>query len=660
MEIMLRKLYFISFLAAILMTGCNDESKKKESGIPEKMTRNHGDSIALAARFTGDFEHFLAVTDSLTDAGELSQIRADGYRGVAYFQLGQVEKSIECLRRAVADDPPAEDFWEYMHAGTNLVIILNSQRNYDLAMRTALRLIEHLKKVDNPQRAIEMQTLYLCLGDTQMMLERQEEAMTSYNEAYQWVLRTVNNPTCRPMAASFETLENIAVTHISHHLDEAGTWVDRMDSLLAVYQVQPNADAKEVNIFRALVYLHRAQVCQMRGQVAEAARFYAQYDSTDYGKGIEGRINGCDYLVEAHRYAEAADNYELLDRFVKEWGYEYDLETISKNLLPKLRSNYFAGRKDSALQVALQIAEVFDSALVGQKRSDAAELAVIYDTQGKERQIADQEAKNRLFAVINIAISIVALLIVGFAIFVFRLWRETKKKNRILAEQISEAVEYKEKYRQSQQALQTLSQPLPDVNTVLAAAGADGKATAAENGEEKAVEAAPVQEERAEAETAEREAVEPGTAAETTVNGKASEVSSEGGESSSSSLPPIIISDLTVLTDGQLFLCLRDLIENERLYLQPDFGRQTLIEHTGLSKERIGAAFAQGSDRNSLPAYVRELRLDYAIRLMNKTDITIEQVSQMSGFTSADTFTRNFRTKYGMTPTVYKQTKYGN
>ena len=60
------------------MTGCNDESKKKESGIPEKMTRNHGDSLALAARFTGDFEHFLAVTDSLTDAGELSQIRADG------------------------------------------------------------------------------------------------------------------------------------------------------------------------------------------------------------------------------------------------------------------------------------------------------------------------------------------------------------------------------------------------------------------------------------------------------------------------------------------------------------------------------------------------------------------------------------------------------
>ena len=115
--------------------------------------------------------------------------------------------------------------------------------------------------------------------------------------------------------------------------------------------------------------------------------------------------------------------------------------------------------------------------------------------------------------------------------------------------------------------------------------------------------------------------------------------------------------DLTTLTDEQLFLCLRDLIENERLFLQPDFGRQTLIDHTGLSKERIGAAFAQGSDRISLPAYVRELRLDYAVRLMNdQPDIAVEQVSQASGFTNADTFTRNFRAKYGMTPTTYKQT----
>ena len=130
-----------------------------------------------------------------------------------------MDKCIECFRRVVAiENPPAEDFWEYIHAGTNLVIMLNSNRDYDNAMRTALRLIDKLKEVDSPLRAGELQTLYLCLGDTQMMLERHADAAKSYDEAYQWVLRTPNNPTCRPIAACIETLENIAVTNINHRI----------------------------------------------------------------------------------------------------------------------------------------------------------------------------------------------------------------------------------------------------------------------------------------------------------------------------------------------------------------------------------------------------------------------------------------------------------
>ena len=91
-------------------------------------------------------------------------------------------------------------------------------------------------------RAGELQTLYLCLGDTQMMLERHADAAKSYDEAYQWVLRTPNNPTCRPIAACIETLENIAVTNINHHMDEAGVWVDRMDSLVTIYEKEPKPE----------------------------------------------------------------------------------------------------------------------------------------------------------------------------------------------------------------------------------------------------------------------------------------------------------------------------------------------------------------------------------------------------------------------------------
>ena len=569
--------YIIGIVAVVALTvfaACGGKNDRVQGDIPYKLERTHADSIALAARFSGDFKHFLDVTDSLAELGELSPIRADGYRGVAYFQLGQTDKCVEVFRRVVAiDNPPAEDFWEYIHAGTNLVIMLTTNRDYDNAMRTALRLIDKLKDVDSPRRAIEMQTLYLCLGDTQMMLERLDDAGKSYDEAYQWVLRTPNDSTCRPLAASIETLENISFSHLNHHLDEAGVWVDRMDSLVTLYEKEPKVIEKEVKTLRALVFLHRARFLQMRGQSKEAAYNYAQYAQSDYGQGIEGRINGCDYLMAANRYEEAADIYTNLDQFIKEWGYDYDLETIRQNMLPKFRANYLSGRQDSALRVAMQIAEVYDTALVRQKRSESAELATIYDTQGKERKILEQRAENRLVTAISIAIAILAMLILAFAVYIFHQWRNTKKKNRILVDQINEVLEYKKKCKKEQTS------------------------------------------------------------------------------------EPVAVSDMTTLSDEQLFLCLRDLIENEKLFLKPDFGRQTLIEHTGLSKERIGAAFAQGSDSVSLPAYVRELRLDYAVRLMNdQPDIAVELVSQSSGFTNADTFTRNFRAKYGMTPTTYKQT----
>ena len=598
-----------------MLTACGGKGSKKQGDIPTKRIPTRGDSIALAARFTGDFEHFLAVTDSLAAIGELSPIRADGYRGVAYFQMGQMDKCIECFRRVVAiENPPAEDFWDYIHAGTNLVIMLTTDRDYDNAMRTALRLIDKLKQVDTPYRPGELQTLYLSLGDTQMMLERHKEAAQSYDEAYKWVLQTQNDSTNRPIAASIETLENIAVTHLHHKMDEAGIWVDRMDSLVTIYEQQPKPIEKEVKTLRALVYLHRAQVCQMRGKVVDAYRYYADYSSTDFGQSIEGRINGCDYLVAAHRYSEASDNYTHLDQFIKDWGYDYDLETIGRNLLPKLRANYNAGRKDSALRVAMQIAEVYDSALVCQKRSESAELATIYDTQGKERQIAEQRAQNRFVTTISIAVTTAALLILAFGLYTFLQWRITQRRNRILAQQITQAVEYKEKYRELKAATR---------------AAETAKIVEATKAPEPPIEKAPEPVAVTEVEAPEKENV---------------------GAS-------ISISDCTTITDEQLFLFLRDLIENEKLFLQPDFGRQSLIDRTGLSKERIGAAFSQGSNSVSLPAYVRELRLDYAVCLMNsQPELNVEQVSQASGFTSADTFTRNFRTKYGMTPTTYKQT----
>ena len=174
----------------------------------------------------------------------------------------------------------------------------------------------------------------------------------------------------------------------------------------------------------------------------------------------------------------------------------------------------------------------------------------------------------------------VSLLILLFAIYVFWQWRKTNKQNKILAQQIRDAVEYKEKYRE----LSTQNSQLQNNSKLY------------------------------------------------TLN--------------------------STLSEAELSSYLCALIENEKLYLNPLFDRQTLIDRTGLSKERIGAAFSQGSEYERLTTLVRELRLSHAVRLMNENpEMSLEQVCTASGFSNTVSFYRSFKTKFGMTPSQFRGTK---
>ena len=189
--------------------------------------------------------------------------------------------------------------------------------------------------------------------------------------------------------------------------------------------------------------------------------------------------------------------------------------------------------------------------------------------------VKHREASRQYYTFINTMTYIGIIVLVG-SIYAVSQWLSTKKYNRILAEQITEAMKYKKKY----QELKIFPVEKPSV----------------ENPAE--------------------------------------------------------------LSDKELFTYLRDLIESERLFLNADFDRQTLIQRTGLSKERIGAAFSQGSDQERITTLVRELRLEYAVRLMNdRPELNVEQVCIASGFTNPDTFARNFKSKYGMTPSSYMKSK---
>ena len=214
------------------------------------------------------------------------------------------------------------------------------------------------------------------------------------------------------------------------------------------------------------------------------------------------------------------------------------------------------------------------------REATAREHIARYNAMQQQLEAERQREAARMAKESRRMIGFVSLLILLFAIYVFGQWRKTNKQNKILAQQIRDAVEYKEKYR---------------------------------------------------------------------------ELSTQNSKLSTDSKPCTLNS---TLSDIELSTYLCDLIENEKLYLNPLFDRQTLIDLTGLSKERIGAAFSHGSEHARLTTFVRELRLTHAVRLMNEhPEMRLEQVCLASGFSNTTSFRRSFKEKFGISPSEFRETK---
>ena len=116
------------------------------------------------------------------------------------------------------------------------------------------------------------------------------------------------------------------------------------------------------------------------------------------------------------------------------------------------------------------------------------------------------------------------------------------------------------------------------------------------------------------------------------------------------------VTDLATMSNTELFEFLHKVIISEKLFTNPLFDRQCMMDRFGLSKERIGAAFSQGSRYASLADYVNECRLSYSTLLLStRPDMSIADVASASGFSSASVFTRNFKQLYTMTPSEFRK-----
>lgn len=397
----------------------------------------HADSLILKALVSGEYERMMVLTDSLASAGQLNDLRANGYRVIAYENMGDIRKAIDCLSLVVTEEHPSEqDLLQSVFFKTLYAELQQMQGNSEEALRTALLLVKRLQEDGKEDDDIN-QRLYTVIGNCLFAMERPGEAADNYERVYGFIKRSIKNDTTGAhLINSITQLFAIATTYLnSQQFDGADLWVNRLDSIITLTQGTPMSTPQsnfiEMNL--CMVKLYRAQIAEGCGKKVEGLQFFRDYLATDFAKTPLGRIHSCDYLMATHQYNEAANSYAVLDQFTLEYGMEPTLEKIGEGLMRKFRANYYAGRKDSALRVAAQIAEAYDSAFIRQKRDATAELAIVYDVEGKERMIAEREAKIMQQRFLGVTIASVGLVIF-FVVFTWLRHRAAKRLAQVQAE----------------------------------------------------------------------------------------------------------------------------------------------------------------------------------------------------------------------------------
>lgn len=381
---------------------------------------------------------------------------------------------------------------------------------------------------------------------------------------------------------------------LAHYEQHAKDYAE--DSYRLSWSDHPNDRDRYMDFSRAQANGFMAEANAMINEKAKAKEHLALFDQSDYGKTFKARRMIAPTQMALGMYDEALTTYAEIARRMAADTLNDDYAVILRSrAIAAHAKNHYVEAYDYQTRYA-DLSKVLSDSLM---KGKAHEYAARYHDQEQKLEIAQINAESQRKTIIIWAAVIIIMLISIFATRLLRQWRVIRRKNLVLVEQIGEAIEYKEKY----------------------------------------------------------ESLTPGPSP----MGEGSDYSYGQKTQQVTPVAPAIESDLLSLddiSDDELFRRLRHAIKREHLYLDPSLDRQKIMDIFQLSRHRVGAAFAQGSEFASLSDFIRDCRLEYSCNLLvTRPDLSIKEVAAKSGFNYASNYSSDFKNRYTMTPSNYRELK---
>ena len=515
---MQQKLHLIIFIAiaAILMVDCTGKGKDT-AGSREPQASDTLYTWRAAMKVYGyQPERALQIIDSAVIVGNMSEVWADANRARVY-SMTQMNEQVDSLlggsKGAGLKKGKAigEQLLKHDSLKTNLKL---KQEVLDILVYTARQQQDTVKWL---QRSRELVDVYHQMGP-----EKETDALRTEAE----------------IGASL------------YFAGQQQQGLAKLDSVINLLNEKPSFKFNELD---ALILASKRKIFVLIAQGKNV-------ETLPLARRIIERIN--DYEAHPDNYND--NSLRVLKDSTSRAGYINFYRTQAQGYITAAYASL--GELNNMSEAYKQIENSFTEATA---REHIARYNALQHKMEAERQKAITDRANMAV----VAFGIFALIVIVFAVVVFRKNRIIGRKNSVLAREIAEAI----KYRDMAYSHQTDESPAP------------------------------------------REV------------------------------------DLSDMNNEELFQYIREAVMRDELFLDPTLNRQKLTERFSLPKERIGAAFAQGSPFKSVTEFINDCRLPYAAKLMTeRPDLSIAEVAEASGFTRVATFIDNFKKRFALTPKQYR------
>lgn len=400
----------VAVLTATLLLSCGD----KEERVTQ---RTEADSLLNIAHKNHDYQRLLELADEYQTSGDITDIQADYWRGYAYSGQRLMRLSEKYWKQAVnAEIHNQEELKYYAKSANRLSGALLLKGEYEATMKVAAPALDKMRKQEYRDNS-DFAYLLAAVGCCQLKSGSPKDAAENFEKSMDVFRKVVD---AAPTKANFTTAIVAVITITDNYLQlkryqEAYSWTEKYRELLDTYKQLPNPDPGFIDKQRGRLDIYYASVLQGSGNQAEAEKVFRDALQSHYIHTNEGKLEAINYLMSAHRWVEAAENFEVLDKQMQKYGVTPSMDIIQHYLLPKFRANRGAHRMETANKVSYQICDELDSAIVRMQRDEALELTTIYNTQEKEKELVEQKSdlvRQRYFA------TVLALVLVIFC-FVF-------------------------------------------------------------------------------------------------------------------------------------------------------------------------------------------------------------------------------------------------